>query len=114
MNRKPQTKALPGSVPRLKDWPLPKCSNQVAGITAIIRCDVHATDPAPNKWRAEAAVDHVNRAGGIERTNLYLAFSVSGIGGRRNIYCHDDYERTAKMKMDQADAEYKDFLRRRK
>ena len=60
------------------------CSNDVVGISRILKVsfdgygEMSAENPRtylnPRNWTGEATVDYVNKAGGIERTNLHFAF----------------------------------------
>ena len=47
-----------------------RLTNDIVRLNRIVSLDIQHTDPEPTNWTAEAVVEYVNRAGGIDRTNL--------------------------------------------
>ncbi len=50
-------------------------TNSVVGYSRTIRSSIWDEGNNPYLWAAEATVEFVNQVGGIERTDIYLAFS---------------------------------------
>ena len=57
-----------------------ECSNAVVGITRIVNLHCDTYEQQVRKWTAEAAVEHINARGGIERTNLVMTFDAGAPG----------------------------------
>ena len=50
-------------------------TNSVVGYTRTIHKSIWDSGDNPYLWAAEATVEFVNQVGGVERANIYLAFS---------------------------------------
>lgn len=53
---------------------LEDCTNVVVGLRLVVGSRVDDLADNPAQWSGEATVDYVNRAGGVERTNLVFRF----------------------------------------
>ena len=78
-----------------------QCSNDVIGITRIIKVDFDSWMSAPKEkqtvaqwepqfWKAEVTAEHVNAIGGIERTNLCYSFGIYHGDKREELMCFLD------------------------
>lgn len=68
------------------------CSNDVVGITRIVRIRTLDGEEHPKLWTAVATVEHVNQMGGVERIDLPIKTQVgsAGIDNKAHVYCQVD------------------------
>jgi hypothetical protein len=74
---------------------LAQCTNQIVGLSRIIKMEFDDSDKQPSNWTAVASAEFVNRIGGVERTNLPFVFEKrsSPAGGQTYVLCIPDYKR---------------------
>lgn len=92
---------------------LKDCSNNVIGLSRIVKTDLDYSGSNPTNWWGMATVEFVNKVGGIERKDVWYIFQViqNSSGGVRSVYPIEDPDRFDCDELKDAKAEYKMGLR---
>jgi|ERR1017187_6076369 hypothetical protein len=68
------------------------CSNEVVGLSRIVRVSMMDFDESPSKWSGTATCEFVNKVGGVERVERRYRISIvpNSTGGIGGVFAHED------------------------